>query len=59
MADFKDTAEVKAGTGNEPVIVEEPPTSLAATLADKAGLTLIGFPSAKSITIHTHPGRVQ
>jgi FdhD protein len=36
-----------------------PPTSLAVTLADKAGLTLIGFPSAKSITIYTHPGRVQ
>ena len=34
------------------------PTSLAVTLAEKAGLTLIGLLAAKNMTIYAHPERV-
>lgn len=34
------------------------PSSLAAELADRAGLTLVGFLRGESMNIYTHPGRV-
>lgn len=35
------------------------PSSLAVELADRAGLTLVGFVRGESMNIYTHPGRVR
>ncbi|WP_300345614.1 formate dehydrogenase accessory sulfurtransferase FdhD [Nesterenkonia sp.] len=34
------------------------PSSLAADLADTAGITLAGFSRGKSVNVYTHPGRI-
>lgn len=41
------------------VISRSAPTSLAVRLADKYGITLIGFARGNKFNIYTHPQRVK
>jgi FdhD protein len=49
----------KALTGHVPIVAAvSAPTSLAAELADDAGVTLVGFLRGATMNVYTHPERV-
>ena len=49
----------KAVVAGVPVLAAvSAPSSLAAELADEAGLTLVGFLRGSSMNVYTHPDRV-
>jgi FdhD protein len=49
----------KAARLNIPILVSRTsPTSLSIQLAEKAGLTLVGYARAQQFNVYTHPGRI-
>ena len=49
----------KAWIGRVPILVAvSAPTTLAVTLADEAGVTLLGFVRGSGLNIYTHPARI-
>ncbi|MBK5243685.1 MAG: formate dehydrogenase accessory sulfurtransferase FdhD [Eubacteriaceae bacterium] len=50
---------VKAVKGNIPIVLSKSaPTSLSIAIADKAGITLVGFVRGERMNVYTHPDRI-